>query len=201
MKELPEERKRKARERAARYRSENPERCRAAVIAWNEKNREYIKIRAKEYHRNNLEKRRLKNKEWREANKESLRRKALIWQSKNKHIIRHFSNIRIAKKHNRIHPDLDKSACVKLHAKCLEMEKNTGIRYDLDHIIPISYGGWHHQDNLQILPESVNASKRCNPIWEKDGFKSWRDVPRHLWPESLFRYYEALSTIQPCKIT
>jgi len=31
--------------------------------------------------------------------------------------------------------------------------------YDVDHIIPLSKGGLHHQDNLQYLPSKINSSK------------------------------------------
>ena len=35
----------------------------------------------------------------------------------------------------------------------------TGIRHNVDHIIPLSSGGIHHPDNLQILTENENLKK------------------------------------------
>lgn len=40
-----------------------------------------------------------------------------------------------------------------------EIYKNCPVGYEVDHIIPISKGGLHHQDNLQYLPWRVNRQK------------------------------------------
>ena len=39
------------------------------------------------------------------------------------------------------------------------MFEKTGIRHEVDHIIPISKGGLHHQSNLQVLPWLENRIK------------------------------------------
>ncbi len=39
------------------------------------------------------------------------------------------------------------------------MTSETGIPHEVDHIIPISKGGLHHQDNLQILTQQENRKK------------------------------------------
>jgi 5-methylcytosine-specific restriction endonuclease McrA len=73
----------------------------------------------------------------------------------------------------------------------------TGEKHHVDHIIPISSGGWHHHLNLQVLPARLNTSKASNPIWELDGYKCWRDVPKWLWPDEMAHKYEALSSAKP----
>lgn len=35
----------------------------------------------------------------------------------------------------------------------------TGLKYEVDHIIPLARGGKHHPDNLQLLTEAENRSK------------------------------------------
>jgi hypothetical protein len=35
----------------------------------------------------------------------------------------------------------------------------TGVRWEVDHIIPLSKGGRHHPNNLQILLGKANATK------------------------------------------
>lgn len=45
------------------------------------------------------------------------------------------------------------------------ISKETGIPHEVDHIIPISKGGKHHEDNLQIITMSENRKKR-NKIME-----------------------------------
>lgn len=42
-------------------------------------------------------------------------------------------------------------------AKCLTEE--TGIPHEVDHVIPISKGGKHHEDNLRIITMSENRKK------------------------------------------
>lgn len=40
-----------------------------------------------------------------------------------------------------------------------DLEAISGEFYDVDHIHPISKGGLHHPDNLQILPRDLNRRK------------------------------------------
>jgi hypothetical protein len=56
-------------------------------------------------------------------------------------------------------PTADKEAMREIYATARRMTKETGIQYDVDHIIPISKGGKHHQDNLQILTKTENLKK------------------------------------------
>lgn len=105
--------------------------------------------------------------------------------------------VRRAKTTDLIHPDLDHSAAERIYAEAANLCRSTGIRHHVDHIIPITYGGWHHQQNLQILPHSVNMSKSNNPFWEHPDFKSWRSVPSELWPSALAPAYTALLAVPP----
>ena len=45
------------------------------------------------------------------------------------------------------------------------LTKETGIPHEVDHIIPISKGGKHHEDNLQIITAFENR-KKSNKIME-----------------------------------
>ena len=49
-------------------------------------------------------------------------------------------------------PDADMSKIREIYLNCPK-------GYEVDHIIPISKGGLHHQDNLQYLTEHDNRSK------------------------------------------
>lgn len=46
-----------------------------------------------------------------------------------------------------------------------EIYKHCPAGYEVDHIIPISKGGLHHQDNLQYLPWRVNRHKSNKLNW------------------------------------
>jgi hypothetical protein len=48
--------------------------------------------------------------------------------------------------------------------------------YHVDHIIPITKGGLHHEDNLQYLPASENSRKKDRLDYEPQGAIRWQDV-------------------------
>ena len=51
----------------------------------------------------------------------------------------------------------------------------TGIKHVVDHIVPLQSPlvcGLHVEANLQVIPESINASK---------GNRWWKDMPEELW--------------------
>lgn len=99
---------------------------------------------------------------------------------------------RIARKLAQLHPELDRQLEEAIHAQCIHLTHTTGEVHHVDHIIPIACGGFHHHDNLQCLPAKLNLQKQDNPIWEHQGYKCWRDVPTHLWPEQLDKLYSSL---------
>lgn len=47
----------------------------------------------------------------------------------------------------------------KIYAECQFLTEVTGIPHHVDHIMPISKGGLHHPDNLQILTAQENLKK------------------------------------------
>lgn len=46
-----------------------------------------------------------------------------------------------------------------IYKECANITEETGIQHHVDHIIPISKGGKHHPDNLQILTATENIRK------------------------------------------
>ncbi len=64
-----------------------------------------------------------------------------------------------ATKLNQTPPDADMKKIGVFYAEATRLSKETGIRHDVDHIIPISKGGLHHQGNLQVLTKTENCSK------------------------------------------
>ena len=53
----------------------------------------------------------------------------------------------------------EKESILSIYAKARKLTKETGIQYHVDHIKPLSKGGEHHPDNLQILTAEENISK------------------------------------------
>jgi 5-methylcytosine-specific restriction endonuclease McrA len=48
---------------------------------------------------------------------------------------------------------------VEIYHKALYLSKTTGIAWTVDHIKPLSKGGLHHPDNMQILTFKENTEK------------------------------------------
>lgn len=86
---------------------------------------------------------------------------------------------------SRLHPDADLEAIAKVYCECDRISNESRVPHEVDHIIPISRGGWHHQDNLQIITENLNRRKKDLIEFTDKACLTWRDVPRYLWPQSL----------------
>jgi len=59
-------------------------------------------------------------------------------------------------------PDLteqQKNDILEVYALARRLTEETGIKHEVDHIIPVSKGGLHHPDNLQVLTKYENCSK------------------------------------------
>jgi len=127
------------------------------------------------------------------AEKESVRKKMKArvdkWAAENKPLRAQHASNRRALKRNQLHPDHNFGLEAAMHEQARFLTITTGVEHHVDHIIPIKHGGWHHHENLQVLPEGVNLGKSCDPFWQQDGFKSFRDVPQALWPEELTPLY------------
>ncbi len=55
--------------------------------------------------------------------------------------------------------DVDHNEIVKFYKEAERLTEETGIIHHVDHIIPLSKGGLHHQSNLQVLTKEENLKK------------------------------------------
>ncbi len=133
---------------------------------------------------------RAKRARYNERHKEAIRlkRKTLEYRRVRRGITMRYQ----ANKRHLLHKDNSVIAEIEIHSQAIRLAKETGIQHHVDHIIPVSRGGWHHHENLQVLPASINVSKGADPFWEQAPYKSWRDVPEALWPDNLADEYNAL---------
>jgi len=74
-----------------------------------------------------------------------------------------------ARKYSATLPDTDMKLIRLIYQAC-----PTG--YEVDHIIALSEGGPHHQDNLQYLPALVNRKKNRSQNYDKTLAVQWQDL-------------------------
>jgi 5-methylcytosine-specific restriction endonuclease McrA len=65
-----------------------------------------------------------------------------------------------------------------------EIYKNCPTGYEVDHIIPLSRGGLHHQDNLQYLSKIENR-KKGNKMVGDPGYDPSHKTVMSCWPSQL----------------
>ena len=95
---------------------------------------------------------------WRDNNPESHREQ---WRREPKEqLCARASQYRAARRNQT--PDLteeESAAIIEMYSLARRLTEETGIRHEVDHIHPISKGGLHHPDNLQVLTKHDNQVK------------------------------------------
>jgi hypothetical protein len=198
----------KAKQIAAAWAKANPEKRRAARERYAKRNAEGIRAKKREEARLRRRSRGIKVKTYytreelvqrnRASARDFYRRcpevvkaRARAWNRNHPERRRADEARRRARLH--LHPSSDVVKLKAIYARVTQLSAE-GSKWAVDHIIPLSRGGWHHEANLQPLPDRVNSAKCDDPFWERPGFKSWRDVPQALWPAELASQYAARLT-------
>jgi len=70
---------------------------------------------------------------------------------------------------NAIQPDSDMNLIKKIFEYCPQ-------GHEVDHIVALSVGGKHHQDNLQYLPEKENQRKNKYKKYNESLIIRWQDL-------------------------
>lgn len=165
------------------WRANNKERCREHDRACKKRNAHKIKNVSDE----TIAKRRAACLKWKHLHPEKSRELSRLFRINNPDKIRMCGAARRARMIGVLHPDHDKKEEAILIAERRRLEGETGVRHAVDHIIPISRGGWHHHENLQVMPFGMNSRKGDSVGWSEPGYKSWMDVSMDLWPWQFLR--------------
>jgi hypothetical protein len=74
-----------------------------------------------------------------------------------------------ARKYSATLPDTDTKLIHRIYVMCPE-------GHEVDHIVALSEGGPHHQDNLQYLPAMENRRKNRTQNYNKNLAIKWQDI-------------------------
>jgi 5-methylcytosine-specific restriction endonuclease McrA len=95
--------------------------------------------------------------EWQKDNKTICNKKSQRWKKKNPDKLAAIEAGRRARKLNQT-PDLTQEEKCQIELIYKKSQK-LGPNWQVDHIIPLSKGGLHHPDNLQIVTKTYNLHK------------------------------------------
>lgn len=110
------------------------------------------------------------NAEWREKNAERrrayhaqdhFREKRRLYKQANPEVVNLYNAKRRERKYGTISeltPE-ERARVDAIYRQRDAVSQWTGLKYEVDHIIPLARGGKHHPDNLQLLTEAENRSK------------------------------------------
>jgi|TARA_S200002703_G_C3625486_1_gene192076 hypothetical protein len=115
----------------------------------------------KKYYEVNREQECERNKKYKEENREQVLEQKKKWREANPHICRaNCQKHRARKKEAAVDlTDNERLAIQLIH------EDAHILGWHVDHIVPLSKGGLHHPDNLQIVRSSYNLSKK-DKLWQ-----------------------------------
>lgn len=163
------------------YYADDPDRYLSTARAWRGRNKEQVSAIAKRYRAANLERCKVtcrasakryyhKNKakslayvvQWQRANPERRRLIANRWVANNPVATRAQTAKRRAQLKNAIPVWADRQSIRAIYAEATRLQRETGIRHHVDHIVPLvsKYAcGLHVDANLQILTATENVRK------------------------------------------
>lgn len=168
------------------YAAKHPEKVREQHRKWREANRERLLGKQREYWWANRERLREANKQWRKANAEKLNAKQREAYGRRRQDAANVERDRSrSKKHYEVNRGYyahktkarraiekaaspawltaeDRNWIEAIYAECAEITKRTGVKHEVDHIVPLqgeSVSGLHVPWNLQILTAEQNRSK------------------------------------------
>jgi len=134
---------------------ENKESCKKSCKKWYENNKKQISIMSAEWYKNN-------GKQYYQDNKKRINNTCKKWKGSNKDKISDINARRRARMLNRISllTVEEEEHIQEIYTICAFMNSNSiNIKWHVDHIMPLSKGGIHHSDNLQILEAGANLRK------------------------------------------
>ncbi len=130
---------------------------------YREKHREEINARSREWYKSHKEESKEKQEKYKDRKAEYNRN----WVKRNPHI-KNEGRVRYnASKRHQTPEGINKKKIQEFYKEAIRLTKETGIPYEVDHIIPLSKKGLHIETNLQVIPATENR-KKSNIIFTDD---------------------------------
>lgn len=126
-------------------------------------NKESISIKQKEKRKNNLGKFRAKETAYNARNRDKRRAYLKEYRKNNPDKVIASNSRSRAIKEQRMVAWADKDLILTFYTEAKRLEKETGLKYHVDHIIPFRgemVSGLHVHNNLQVIPAKENLMKR-----------------------------------------
>ena len=156
------------RNRAKRYRLDNPEKTKAAVSSWRARNTEH----ERQYRADNADRIRANCARWASENPEMLKANQARYRGQNRNKRKNREHIRRTKKSDSSARLVTERDLAKMLMKpCIYCGAQSA---HIDHIIPLSRGGTHSIGNLAPACQWCNLSKNSKYIMEWKKGRKWQ---------------------------
>jgi hypothetical protein len=132
---------------------------------------ECSKLRCSQFHYENTEYNKQRRQKWREQNLDKANATNRNWKKNNKNKVNAINSRRRGQKIQRT-PKWIADFDIGLWYEVAEVLSRSGIRFHVDHIIPLqgkTVSGFHVENNLQVIPAHENIFK--NNRWDWDNQK------------------------------
>lgn len=154
----------------------NAEKKREYSKKWKLNNPEMVKLTSQKYRDNNRGKiKEYDARKWAKNSKE-LYAKNRVWRYANPEVARSYDVVRERRKSKKspvADEEFSKFVFKEAASAAVRREKMYGFKWQVDHMIPLSKGGFHSWENIQVIPERLNRMKHSSMIMTKP-FK-WLD--------------------------
>jgi len=147
---------------------------------YRENNKERLKKYSGDYYSTHKKEMAKSGKMWRTKNGEYRKARDSAYRKNNKALCNTYVTKRRARLRYALHPDHNKFIEKVYQEMSLRLKDCTGIRFNVDHILPINSGGFHHHGNLQVVPASLNEGKGDRLDFTHPCFIHWTDLPNYL---------------------
>lgn len=138
----------------------NSEARRAQKLEYNKRMADHIKRRGKEYYKRNKDSILEKVRDYGERNKCAVNKRRKRYYAEKRDTVIYVCNARRrANERSAMHPDHNRKIESVLRSAAARLSGIFGIKFHIDHVVALASGGWHHHNNLQIIPGRWNVRK------------------------------------------